>query len=86
MEECEKEYIDEKIEFLLRPKTKKDIERIMDIIRIYVTRQSHNIFCGAPAFKGYSGHAVRKDYRRELFNYARLQLRTKFDVKPHEKI
>jgi hypothetical protein len=74
----EKEYINEQVDFLLKEKTKKDIDKIMNMMSIIVTQNSHKQFSSGFVSKGFMGHVVRKNYRRDLLKYAKLQLTNKF--------
>ena len=59
------------IDFILRPKTFKDIEKITNLILMKAASLSHSSFKGGPYYTGEVGHAVRKSWRRDLVNNAK---------------
>jgi hypothetical protein len=70
-----KEYVD----FILRPKTIKDVDKIAELISLKVSSFSHTAFPeqASQFYKGYTGHLIRKNFRRDLMIEIREYIRSK---------
>lgn len=66
------------IDFIMEGKTSFNKERIMGLIMPKIANYSHSTFSFEDdRFKHYVGHAVRKDFRKELVRYARDYINSK---------
>lgn len=61
-------------DFLIRPKTYNDKEKVIEFLSLKVASYSHTAFPkeSNQFYKGLTGHMIRKNYRRDLMKQIRI--------------
>lgn len=64
------------VDFILRPKTVADKEKILNLVMPKITNYSHQTFNehSNPLFKHFVGHQVRKGFRKDLINFIKAYI------------
>jgi REP element-mobilizing transposase RayT len=67
------------VDFLIRPKTEKDTEKIMEFIMLKIDSYSHTAFNeeSNKFYRGILGHRIRKQYRKNIAQTLRPYIRDK---------